>query len=86
MYNWVLRKNLAVELIHWLCPAKGMGMGMGMAGQPRFFDVDERYAALSAASDPLERLTAAVDFEIFRPVLDAALVWSDRSRGGRPPR
>jgi transposase len=58
---------------------------MAMAGQPGFFDVDERYAALSAAGDPLERLSAAVDFEIFRPVLDAALVRSDRSRGGRPP-
>jgi transposase len=56
-----------------------------MAGQPSFFDVDERYAALSAAGDPLERLAAVVDFEIFRPVLDAALAWPDRSRGGRPP-
>jgi transposase len=56
-----------------------------MAGQPGFFDVDERYAALSAAGDPLERLAAVVDFEIFRPVLDAALAWPDRSRGGRPP-
>jgi hypothetical protein len=27
-----------------------------MAGQPGFFDVDERYASLSAAGDPLERL------------------------------
>ncbi|RMI14600.1 IS5 family transposase [Pseudoroseomonas wenyumeiae] len=56
-----------------------------MAGQPGFFDVDERYAALSAAGDPLERLAAVVDFEIFRPVLDAALTRSDRSRGDRPP-
>jgi transposase, IS5 family len=56
-----------------------------MAGQPGFFDVAERYAALSAAGDPLERLSAVVDFEIFRPVLDAALARSDRSRGGRPP-
>lgn len=50
-----------------------------------FFDVDERLAALSAAGDPLERLNAVVDFEVFRPVLDAALSRSDRSRGGRPP-
>lgn len=56
-----------------------------MAAQPGFFDVEERYAALSAAGDPLERLAAVVDFEIFRPVLDAALGRSDRSRGGRPP-
>jgi transposase, IS5 family len=40
---------------------------------------------LSAAGDPRERLSAVVDFEIFRPVLDAALARSDRSRGGRPP-
>jgi hypothetical protein len=58
---------------------------VAMADQPGFFDVDERYAALSAAGDPLERLSAVVDFEIFRPVLDAALKRSDRSRGGRPP-
>jgi hypothetical protein len=56
-----------------------------MVAQPGFFDVDERYASLSAAGDPLERLAAVVDFEIFRPVLDMALVRSDRSRGGRPP-
>jgi hypothetical protein len=31
---------------------------MAMADQPGFFDVDERYAALSAAGDPLERLAA----------------------------
>jgi IS5 family transposase len=56
-----------------------------MAGQPGFFDVDERYAALSAVGDPLERLAAVVDFEIFRPVLDATLARSNRSRGGHPP-
>jgi len=56
-----------------------------MAGQPGFFDVEERYAVLSAAGDPLERLAAVVDFEIFRPVLEAALARSDRGRGGRPP-
>jgi IS5 family transposase len=53
--------------------------------QRGFFDVDERLAALSAAGDPLERLNAVVDFEVFRLVLDAALSRSDRSRGGRPP-
>jgi IS5 family transposase len=58
---------------------------MAMADQPGFFDVDDRYAALSAAGDPLERLSTVVDFEIFRPLLDAALTRSDRSRGGRPP-
>lgn len=53
--------------------------------QRGFFDVDERLSALSAAGDPLERLSGVVDFELFRPVLDGALARSDRSRGGRPP-
>ena len=56
-----------------------------MAGQPGFFDLDERYAALSAAGDPLKRLGSVVDFELFRADLDAALARSDRAKGGRPP-
>ena len=53
--------------------------------QSGFFDVDERLAALSAAGDPLVRLSKVVDFELFRGVLDTALNRSDRSQGGRPP-
>jgi transposase, IS5 family len=56
-----------------------------MVGQPGFFDRDERYASLSAAGDPLERLAKVVDFELFRGELAAALDRSDRSKGGRPP-
>lgn len=56
-----------------------------MADQRGFFDLDERYAALSAAGDPLERLAAVVDFEVFRGELDRALARSDRAKGGRPP-
>jgi transposase, IS5 family len=56
-----------------------------MAGQPGFFDQDERLQALSAAGDPLERLAAVVDFEVFRGDLERALSRSDRSKGGRPP-
>lgn len=37
-----------------------------MVGQPGFFDLSDRYAALSAAGDPLERLASAADFEVFR--------------------
>ena len=37
-----------------------------MAGQPGFFDSEERLKALSAAGDPLERLAKVVDFEVFR--------------------
>jgi IS5 family transposase len=56
-----------------------------MVGQPGLFDLDERYEVLSAAGDPLERLAAVIDFELFRGELDAALERSDRARGGRPP-
>jgi hypothetical protein len=56
-----------------------------MAGQPGFFDGDERLKVLSAAGDPLERLSRVVDFEVFRGKLEAALSRSDRSKGGRPP-
>ena len=56
-----------------------------MAGQAGFFDLDERYAGLSASGDPLERLSRVVDFEIFREDLERALKRSERRRGGRPP-
>ena len=56
-----------------------------MAGQPGFFDGDERLKALSAAGDPLERLAQVIDFEVFRGDLEAALSRSDRAKGGRPP-
>jgi transposase, IS5 family len=56
-----------------------------MAGQPGFFDSEERLRALSAAGDPLERLLRVVDFEVFREELEVALSRSDRSKGGRPP-
>ena len=56
-----------------------------MAGQPGFFDRSDRYEALSAAGDPLERLARVIDFEVFRGPLIAALRRSVRGKGGRPP-
>ncbi|GMG84567.1 hypothetical protein LNKW23_37830 [Paralimibaculum aggregatum] len=55
-----------------------------MSVQPGFFDLYERYRALSKSGDPLERLSAVVDFEMFRPELDATLSRADRAQGGRP--
>lgn len=52
-----------------------------MAGQAGLFDLQDRYAELSKSGDPLERLLSVVDFEVFRPTLDAALGRKDRSRG-----
>lgn len=56
-----------------------------MVGQPGFFDLSDRYAALNAAVDLLERLAAVVDFDIFRGPLISALQRSDRGKSDRPP-
>src|SRR5215218_4084796 len=56
-----------------------------MGGQPGFFDVEERLKRLSDLGDQLEAFAAAVDFEIFRPALDAALSYTGGTEGGRPP-
>lgn len=56
-----------------------------MSLQPGFFDLADRYAALSAAGDPLECLAEVVNFEAFRYRLKKALKRSDRTQGGRPP-
>jgi IS5 family transposase len=52
--------------------------------QPGFFDLPEHLKGLSEAGDPLEAMAATIDFEAFRPVLDAALGYADGSKGGRP--
>ena len=56
-----------------------------MRGQPGFFDIDERLERLSDLGDYLEAFLSAVDFEMFRGELNAALVYSDGAQGGRPP-
>jgi IS5 family transposase len=62
-----------------------MASEAGMAGrQAGFWDVERRLGQLSERGDPLEKLAATVDFEIFRAELDAALGPRDRAKGGRP--
>jgi IS5 family transposase len=56
-----------------------------MARTPGLFDVDERLQRLSDIGDQLEAFAAVVDFEVFRPELDAALGYGDGAKGGRPP-
>ena len=56
-----------------------------MGRQPGFFDVEDRLKRLSDLGDQLEAFSAAVDFEMFRPTLDASLAYSDGAKGGRPP-
>jgi IS5 family transposase len=56
-----------------------------MVVQHGFWDIEHRLAELSAEGDPLEKLSATVDFEVFRPVLERALRRrSDPAKGGRP--
>ena len=53
-----------------------------MRGQPGFFDIDDRLKRLSDLGDQLETFGSAVDFELFRPELNAALSYADTD-GGR---
>ncbi|MBR0678300.1 transposase, partial [Roseomonas alkaliterrae] len=46
--------------------------------------MEQRLRELSAQGDPLEKLAATVDFEIFRAELAAGLGARDRAKGGRP--
>ncbi|MFD2054890.1 IS5 family transposase [Mesorhizobium calcicola] len=55
-----------------------------MRGQAGFWDIDELYARLSEAGDPLEKLNAVVPWEVFRKPLAKVLKRSDGARGGRP--
>lgn len=56
-----------------------------MRGTPGFFDVDDRLKRLSDLGDQLEGFRTAVDFEIFRADLVAALEYTIGPQGGRPP-
>lgn len=56
-----------------------------MAGQPGFFDLSDRYEALGAAGDLLERLAAVGAFVVFCGPLVAALRRSGCGKGGRGP-
>jgi transposase, IS5 family len=53
-----------------------------MRGQAGFFDVDDRSWRLRDLGDPLEAFRVAVNFETFRPELNAAPSYSGESQGG----
>ena len=50
-----------------------------------FFAFAAQMKAISKSGGPLELIERLVDFEAFRPTLDAALDYGDRPKGGRPP-
>jgi IS5 family transposase len=53
--------------------------------QPSFFDLDNRYAQLSKQGDPLEKLSAVVDWELFRPIIERMDAKPRKSLAGRKP-
>jgi IS5 family transposase len=59
--------------------------GVAMKGQRGSFDLEDRYAQLRKAEDPLEKLAAVLGFEPFRYRLLKALKRSDGAKGARPP-
>lgn len=53
--------------------------------QTSFYDLENRYASLSEAGDPLERLNAVIDWELFRPQLERIDEKPRKSAAGRKP-
>jgi IS5 family transposase len=53
--------------------------------QTGIFDLENRYASLSEAGDPLERLDAVIDWNIFRPLLERIDIKDRKSAAGRKP-
>lgn len=50
-----------------------------------FFDAQERVEQLREMGDPILRLQAAVDWELFRPVVETLVAVTPKGPGGRPP-
>ncbi|MDT8274315.1 MAG: IS5/IS1182 family transposase, partial [Desulfomonilia bacterium] len=51
--------------------------------QTSLFDLYNRYASLSEAGDPLERLDAVIDWELFRSILERIGAKERKSAAGR---
>ena len=52
--------------------------------QKGFFSEDNRLTRLSELGDPLEKVAEAIDWEIFRPILNTVFQKEKRGVGGRP--
>src|SRR5262245_15357182 len=62
----------------------GFATGVADAGAVRFFYVEEQVKEVPVNVFGLERLTAVVNFALFRGELERAVPRSDGSKGGRP--
>jgi IS5 family transposase len=56
-----------------------------MNHQRGFFDEQDRLEKLSQQGDPLEKLSATIDWEMFRPQLKRSFKKVPKGPGGRPP-
>jgi transposase, IS5 family len=56
-----------------------------MAAQKGFFDEDIRLKQISNQGDPLLKLNAYIDWELFRPTLESICKKEAKGPGGRPP-
>lgn len=54
-------------------------------GQPSFFDRENRLQSISQLGAPLERLTAVIPWEVFRPQLKPVHEKERKSNAGRKP-
>lgn len=53
--------------------------------EPGLFDYWNRMTKLSETSSPLEKLSARINWEMFRPLLNELFEREDKGPGGRPP-
>ncbi len=53
--------------------------------QSSFFDLENRHQQLEQLGDPLPKLSALVDWEAFRPMLDRVRQTARKSAAGRKP-
>src|SRR4030042_2128105 len=56
-----------------------------MNEQRSFFDEQDRLQKISLQGDPLEKLNAIIDWEMFRPQLKRCFKKEPKGPGGRPP-
>ena len=56
-----------------------------MSNQMQLFGAEVQLKRISKLGDPLEKINALIDWEIFRSILERRTRKQDYSKGGRPP-
>ena len=50
-----------------------------------FFDFEFKMDDIKKHQPPLQKLNKVIDWEIFRPILESALLNKSKAKGGHPP-